>query len=209
MNQQAKLLRFLETGEVRRVGAKESSFVKTRLIVASNKPLEKMVANGEFREDLLYRIASQRILLTPLRERPADIVDLAKYFLEAERPRRNKNFTEDGLDTLKKYNWPGNVRELKRLCEQLSLTSPLPFIRGEDVATWIRPSANAKSSNISYTAIDFSKGLNTLVDEFEAHVIRTAFFQTKNVDETATMLQISRSNLYKKLGQYKIQEETP
>lgn len=208
LTQQAKLLRFLETGEVRRVGAKESTFVKTRVIVASNKPLDKMVAAGEFREDLLYRLASQRIQLPPLRERLSDIDELSQHFLAAERPRRNKSFTEDGLAALKKYNWPGNVRELKRMCEQLSLTSPLPFIREEDVNGWLKPAA-APVGAPSYTVIDFNKGLANLVDDFEAHVIRTAWQQTKNVDETASLLQISRSNLYKKLGQYKIQEETP
>ncbi len=206
LNQQAKLLRFLETGEVRKVGAKESTFVQTRVIAASNRSLEKMVAAGDFREDLLYRLASQRIQLPPLCERLEDIEELAKHFLSAERPRRNKSFTEDGLAMLKKYNWPGNVRELKRVCEQLSLTSPLPFIREEDVSAWLRPTT-APATNVSYTAIDFSKGLNILVDEFEAHVIRTAFLQTKNADETSTLLQISRSNLYKKLNQYKIQVE--
>ncbi|HWU43419.1 MAG TPA: sigma-54 dependent transcriptional regulator [Bdellovibrio sp.] len=203
---QAKILRFLETGEVRRVGSKESTFVQTRVIAASNKSLEKMVAAGEFREDLLYRLASQRIQLPPLRERLQDVDELGKHFLAAERPRRNKSFTEDGLEALKKYNWPGNVRELKRVCEQLSLTSPLPFIRGEDVNAWLKPAA-APAGAPSYTVIDFSKGLNQLVDEFEAHVIRTAWQQTKNVDETASLLQVSRSNLYKKLSQYKIQEE--
>ena len=206
--QQAKLLRFLETGEVRRVGAKESTFVKTRVIVASNKPLDKMVAAGEFREDLLYRLASQRVQLPPLRERLDDIDALGKHFLEAERPRRNKSFTDDGLEALKKYNWPGNVRELKRVCEQLSLTSPLPFIREEDVTAWLKPAASATGAP-SYTVIDFAKGLSTLVDEFEAHVIRTAYKQTKDVEKTAALLQVSRSNLYKKLSEYKIQEDTP
>ena len=206
--QQAKLLRFLETGEVRRVGAKESTFVKTRVIVASNKPLDKMVAAGEFREDLLYRLASQRVQLPPLRERLDDIDALGKHFLEAERPRRNKSFTDDGLEALKKYNWPGNVRELKRVCEQLSLTSPLPFIREEDVTAWLKPAASATGAP-SYTVIDFAKGLSTLVDEFEAHVIRTAYMQTKDVEKTAALLQVSRSNLYKKLSEYKIQEDTP
>lgn len=204
--QQAKLLRFLETGEVRRVGAKESSKVKTRVIAASNRPLTKMVAAGEFREDLLYRLASQKIELTPLRERLEDIDELAKHFLEAERPRRNKSFAEDGLSALKKYNWPGNVRELKRVCEQLSLTSPLPFIREVDVASWLRPVATPPGSP-SYTAIDFSKGLNTLVEEFEAHAIRTCLKQSRDIEEASRILQISRSNLYKKIKDYKIEEE--
>lgn len=206
LTQQAKLLRFLETGEVRKVGAKESINVKTRVIVASNKPLDKMVAAGEFREDLLYRLASQRIELTPLRDRLDDIDELAQHFLEKERPRRNKSFTDDGLAALKKYNWPGNVRELKRVCEQLSLTSPLPFIREEDVAAWLKPAATAVGAP-SYTVIDFSKGLNTLVEEFEGHVIRTCLKQTKEIEDAAKLLQISRSNLYKKIKDYKIDED--
>lgn len=206
LTQQAKLLRFLETGEVRKVGAKESTQVKTRVIVASNKSLEKMVAAGEFREDLLYRLASQRIELTPLRERLEDITELAKHFLDAERPRRNKSFTDDGIEALKKYNWPGNVRELKRVCEQLSLTSPLPFIRGEDVTAWLKPAATPTGAP-SYTVIDFNKGLNTLVEEFEAHVIRTCIKQASDIEDAARVLKVSRSNLYKKIKDYKIEEE--
>lgn len=206
LSQQAKLLRFLETGEVRRVGAKESTQVKTRVIAASNRSLEKMVAAGEFREDLLYRLASQRIELPPLRERLEDIDELAKHFLEAERPRRNKTIAEDGLAALKKYNWPGNVRELKRVCEQLSLTSPLPFIREEDVLNWLRPAATPTGAP-SYTAIDFSKGFNVLVEEFEAHIIRTCLKQAEDIESAAKALQISRSNLYKKIKDYKIEED--
>ncbi|WP_374030927.1 helix-turn-helix domain-containing protein [Bdellovibrio bacteriovorus] len=154
----------------------------------------------------MYRLASQRIQLTPLRDRLEDINELAAHFLDAERPRRNKSFTEDGLEALKKYNWPGNVRELKRVCEQLSLTSPLPFIRGEDVAAWLKPAATATSAP-SYTVIDFNKGLNTLVEEFEAHAIKTCLKQTKDIEEAARILQISRSSLYKKIKDYKIEEE--
>lgn len=207
LTQQAKLLRFLESGEVRRVGAKESTIVKVRVIAASNKPLEKMVAAGEFREDLLYRLASQRIHLTPLRERLDDIAELAQHFLASERPRRNKTFTDDGLTALKKYNWPGNVRELKRVCEQLSLVSPLPMVRDEDVSAWLKPAATATGAP-SYTVIDFNKGLATLVEEFETHVIRSCLKQTQDVEAAAGLLQVSRSNLYKKIKEYKIDEDS-
>lgn len=207
LTQQAKLLRFLETGEVRRVGAKESTNVKTRVIAASNRSLEKMVASGEFREDLLYRLSSQKIELTPLRQRLDDIDELATHFLNAERPRRNKTFAADGLSALKQYNWPGNVRELKRVCEQLSLTSPLPFIREVDVTSWLRPTT-AQVGAPSYTMIDFNKGLNALMEEFEAHLIRTCLKQTKDIEDAAKILQISRSNLYKKIKDHKLEEDT-
>jgi len=209
LTQQVKLLRFLESGEIRRVGSKESSHVKTRVIVASNKSLDKMVAAGEFREDLLYRLSSQKIKLPPLRERREDIDELAKHFLEAERPRRNKSFTDDGLSALQKYNWPGNVRELKRVCEQLSLTSPLPVIRAEDVTMWVTPSVASGGTAVpSYTIIDFDRGLNLLVEDFEAHVIRTCLKQVKDVEEAGKILKVSRSNLYKKIKDYKIDEES-
>jgi len=206
LSQQAKLLRFLESGEVRRVGAKESIHVKTRVIAASNRSLEKMVAEGTFREDLLYRLNSQHLRLPHLRERLDDIDELAKHFLAAERPRRNKSFSDDGIAALKKYNWPGNVRELKRVCEQLSLTSPLPFIREVDVATWLKPNTSLPQTP-SYTVIDFNKGLNLLVEEFEAHVLRSCLKQAEDIEQAAKILQISRSNLYKKIKDYKLDEE--
>ncbi|MNL45297.1 Limonene hydroxylase [compost metagenome] len=144
-----------------------------------------------------------------MRERREDIDELAKHFLEAERPRRNKSFTDDGLSALQKYNWPGNVRELKRVCEQLSLTSPLPVIRAEDVAMWVTPSVASGGAAVpSYTIIDFDRGLNLLVEDFEAHVIRTCLKQVKDVEEAGKILKVSRSNLYKKIKDYKIDEES-
>ena len=137
---QAKLLRFLETGEVRRVGAKESIHVKTRVIAASNRNLNTLVAEGKFREDLLWRLSGKKILLPPLRERPEDIDELAKHFLSLDKYRK-KEIVDDAMHVLRSYQWPGNVRELKRVCEQLLLSSPLPLVRKDDVLAVIRPSA--------------------------------------------------------------------
>lgn len=209
LSQQAKLLRFLESGEIRRVGAKESTIVKVRVIAASNRPLDKMVAQGQFREDLLYRLNSQRIQLPPLRERLEDIAELSAYFLEAERPRRNKTFEADGLQALQNYTWPGNVRELKRVCEQLSLTSPLPVIRGEDVEAWIHPRPAKSAGTLSTGEVDFQTGLTALMASYEASLIRTCLKQTTDIEEAARLLQISRSNLYKKIKEYQIEEESP
>jgi DNA-binding NtrC family response regulator len=203
LSQQVKLLRFLESGEVRKVGAKEVSHVETRVIVASNQPLKKLVGEGKFREDLYFRINAQRIDLPPLRERTEDIPELAKNFLDAERPRRNKEFTEDGFEALKNYAWPGNVRELRRVCEQIGLTAPLPFIRKEDVDALVHPQAAVKLGLGAST--DFSLGLNMLVESFEAEVIRQCMTNMKDVEEVSNLLKISRSNLYKKIKDYKIE----
>lgn len=209
LSQQVKLLRFLESGEVRRVGAKDSFFVQTRVLVAGNQSLKKLAAEGKFREDLYFRLCGQHLELPPLRERKEDIQELAKNFLELEKPRRNKQFTEDGFEALLNYDWPGNVRELKRVCEQLSLTSPLPFIRHEDVENLLniedRKTRTPGTAALS-EKMDFSKGWNTLVEEFEAGLIRACLRKYKDVEEASKVFKISRSNLYKKIKDYKIDE---
>lgn len=203
LSQQAKLLRFLESGEIRRVGAKESIRVQVRIIAATNQNLEILVKEGKFREDLLWRLNGKKLLLPPLRERIEDICELASHFIERERPRRNKTFAPDAIEALKLHTWPGNVRELRRLCEQISLHSPLPLIRREDVLKALPTSA---SSGVSTAAsIDLGRGLNDLLNEFEAHVIQTALSRESDIDKAALLLGISRSSLYKKIKDYNIE----
>ncbi|MFN8847982.1 MAG: sigma-54-dependent transcriptional regulator [Bdellovibrionales bacterium] len=195
---QAKLLRFLESGEIRPVGAKENRKVQTRVIVASNRSLLQMVKENKFREDLYFRMASTKIQLLPLRERSDDIPLLAQYFIENEKPRRNKKWEQDGLEALKKHNWPGNVRELKRLCEQLSLYSPLPIIRAEDVLQHL-PRSVATLENITW---DYTLGLEKMVQDFEAHAIQNFLKFEPDVEKAAMGLKVSKSNLYKKIKDY-------
>ena len=198
---QPKLLRFLESGEIRKVGGKDSFKVQTRIITASNRPLESMVKNSEFREDLYFRLASSRVKLTPLRERLEDLQELAQYFLNLQKPRHNKSWADDGLEALKKYNWPGNVRELKRVCEQLALTSPLPLLRAEDVKTWITRPTGSTSVN---SEVDYSLGLAKLVENYEMQIIQDYLKSEPDVEKAAVQLQISKSNLYKKIKDYSI-----
>jgi DNA-binding NtrC family response regulator len=191
--QQAKLLRFLESGELRRVGAKETLKVRCRVIAATNRPLQDLVEQGLFREDLMYRLGARRLPLPPLRERLEDLPELARHFLASERPRRNKEFTEDGLAKLALHGWPGNVRELKRVCEQLSLMAPLPLIRAEDVDPLLRPSSRDSGR------LDLKKGLAALVEDFERRVLTQTLKEAHDVEAAAQLLGISRSNLYKKI----------
>lgn len=197
---QVKLLRFLETGEIRRLGSKESTQVHVRVIAATNRNLNQLVNEGQFREDLLWRLAGKKIVLPPLRHRLEDIKELAEYFISKDRY-RHKELSEDALEALKDYHWPGNVRELKRVCEQLLITSPLPLIRREDVLSLLQTS----SSNYNAQALDLKLGLSTLLEQFEAHAIRTCLDQYPDMDETAKVLKVSRSSLYKKLRDYNIQ----
>ncbi len=197
---QAKLLRFLETGEVRRVGAKETIMVQTRVIAATNRNLNQMVSEGKFREDLLWRLSGKKILLPPLRDRPEDIPELVSHFISLDKFRR-KDVGDDAMQLLKEYPWPGNVRELKRVCEQLVLTAPLPVLRREDVLQVVHPPAQM-ASGVNY---DFAKGLADLVNEFEAQIIQKALTMHNEIDEVARLLKISRSSLYKKIKDHNIQ----
>jgi len=204
ITQQAKLLRFLENGEVRRVGAKDSIRVHVRVLAATNQNLEQMLRDGKFREDLMWRLNGRKLNLPPLRTRLEDISELVSFFLKNERPRRNKSIADDAIQALCHHSWPGNVRELKRVCEQLCLHSPLPVIRREDVDR-VLP-IQSRAGVASTGNIDLSQGLNKLMGDFEAEVIRQALVKVQNdVDQTAMLLQISRSNLYKKLKDYNIE----
>lgn len=198
---QAKLLRFLETGEVRRVGAKDSTFVQARVIAASNRNLKEMVKDGKFRDDLLWRLRGKTLSLPPLRERSEDLADLTRHFLSHDRARR-KTLGDDALEVLKEYPWPGNVRELKRVCEQLILTSPLPFIRREDVQRILQPPTEIASHP---AAVDWSRGLPQLVNDYEASLIKKALEAFRQIDEVSKILQISRSSLYKKIKDHGIE----
>jgi DNA-binding NtrC family response regulator len=202
ISQQAKLLRFLESGEVRRVGARDTIQVKVRIIAATNRNLEQMVKDGKFREDLLWRLNGRKLLLPPLRERPTDIQELTGFFLDRERPKRNKTLLPDAIETLMQHSWSGNVRELRRVVELLGLYSPLPIIRREDV---LRVLPTSTSIVAGHAEFDLSRGLNTILGEIEAEIIRQGLAKKSDVDEAAALLGISRSSLYKKMKDYNIE----
>lgn len=203
LSQQAKLLRFLENGEVRRVGAKDSVRVQVRVISATNQNLETLVKEGKFREDLLWRLNGRKVQLPPLRERLDDIGELARYFIDNERPKRNKTLSDDAIAALQEHHWPGNVRELKRVCEQLCLYAPLPVIRREDVLQVLPATTNP--GGLTPTAVNLEAGLNELMNAYEAELIRLALSRKNgDVDEAASLLKISRSSLYKKMKDYNI-----
>jgi len=204
LSQQSKLLRFLESGEIRRLGAKESTFVQTRIIAASNQPLQQLIAEKKFREDLYFRLSSQKIELKPLRERTADISPLAQFFTGKEKPRRNKDFDPDAFEVLQKYSWPGNVRELKRVCEQLVLTSPLPIIRAEDVKKFLSFTSENQPELMSEENVFQTMSLENFMNSQEKKFLELTLKKNKNIDQAAESLKISKSNLYKKIKDHGI-----
>ncbi len=124
---------------------------------------------------------------------------MVEFFLSQQKPKRNKTLSAEALAELKKYKWPGNVRELKRICEQLALTSPLPIIRDVDTKSILSPQTTLSTNNV-----DYSRGLSALVEDFEKQIISKCLYQLEDIDKTAELLKMSRSNIYKKIKDYQI-----
>jgi DNA-binding NtrC family response regulator len=136
---QVKLLRALESEEVKPVGAARPVRVDVRIVCATHRDLRALVAEGRFREDLYYRLRGAEVLLPPLRARPADLLPLAEEFLEAEAPRAR--FSPDARAALKAHSWPGNVRELKLVVRLAALLRDGSVVRGSDLRLDCAPPA--------------------------------------------------------------------
>ena len=141
LRMQALLLRFLENGEIQAVGSDQAqSRVDVRVVAATNRNLTDMVAAGQFREDLLYRLRVIHLHVPPLRERPEDVEVLTTYFVE--RAERSLNFTEDARRAFQRYRWPGNIRELMNVVEQLLWLSTTGTVEVENLPVSMRNSPN-------------------------------------------------------------------
>lgn len=193
---QAKLLRVLQNRTVTRVGDTRNIPVDIRLICATNVNLEKLVAEGRFREDLYYRINTMHLHLPALRERPEDIVPLAGIFLRqyAERYHRDvSGFSPEAEDALKSHPWNGNIRELRNCIEKAVILSENGVISVEDLQlpAGVRPQAE--------------DGRLETLEEAEERVIRSAMDKySGNLSMVAKALEISRPTLYSKLKKYGI-----
>jgi two-component system NtrC family response regulator len=131
---QAKLLRALQEREIERVGDERTIEVDVRVIAATNRPLPALIASGEFREDLFYRLNVVPVLVPPLRERRGDIPLLAKYFVDHFAGDARVVVTREAMDALERYRWPGNVRELENFCERVVLMRSRDTIDADAVA---------------------------------------------------------------------------
>jgi transcriptional regulator with PAS, ATPase and Fis domain len=141
LRMQALLLRFLENGEIQAVGSDQvQSRVDVRVVAATNRNLTDMVAAGQFREDLLYRLRVIHLHVPPLRERPEDVQALTTHFVE--RSERSLNFTEDARRAFQRYRWPGNVRELMNVVEQLLWLSTNGTVEVENLPVSMRGAPN-------------------------------------------------------------------
>lgn len=195
---QAKLLRVIETGEFIRVGDTKPRKVNIRIVTATNRNLQQEIEENRFREDLYYRIAVFTIKLPPLRERPADIEELSRAFLDLFSSRMGKNVQKiqpKALEILKKQPWKGNIRELKNiieraviLCNDNSLTVqqlPLKF-------------TNPSPDKNRLTTL-------SLANAEKEHIQNILQYTEGNKTQAAQLLQIALTTLYRKLSEYDIQ----
>ncbi len=201
---QTKVLRVLQDGEFERVGGSEIIRTDVRILAATNKDLKQMVTEGDFREDLYFRLHVVPLHLPPLRERGEDIVILAKHFLEffgTENNKKNLALSEDVLRKLKDYHWPGNIRELKNLIERLVLMSEEQMIGLESL-----PEEFLLSDFKVSAAFKNQKSLRDVRDRTEAEYISYCLEKfSGNISKTADQLQVDRTYLYKKIKKLGIQ----
>lgn len=195
---QAKLLRFVQEGEIFRVGGKDSIKVDIRLVCATNRELDQEVVRGNFREDLFYRINTIVISAPPLRRRKEDIPALVNHFLNQGSHsfiNRGKTIDEEAMKILVKYEWPGNIRELQNACERLQILSEGHMIMTNDLPDSIR------HPEVKDEGMTFDPAI-PLYDLEKRYILKALAHYGGNKTQAAQGLGITIKTLYNKLHEY-------
>jgi two-component system nitrogen regulation response regulator NtrX len=199
---QAKVLRALEEQVIERVGGREPVKVDVRVIAASNRDLQALIAQGGFREDLFYRLAVIPIEVPPLRARRDDIPMLVDHFVAlfcAANGKRTKTVSGEALAYFLAYEWPGNVRELRNMVERLVIMTAGDVIGPDDLPAPLRP------KDAAALGADGQRSLKEARDGFErAYILAELRAHDWNMTRTAERLGIERSHLYRKIKTYGI-----
>jgi len=200
---QAKLLRVLETHEIRRLGSTECRKVDVRVITATNRRLDELVEGKEFRQDLFHRLNKVVIQLPPLRERPEDIILLTRFFVDLFSKRFGKPMRGCSQRVQKlfaSHPWPGNVRELRNVIERAVILCDKDFIDLDNL-----PATHRDSPGIQWKRFSGRQTGRPTLKELEKDYISFLLEENKyNIRETARLLDINRSTLYEKLREYGI-----
>ncbi len=197
---QAKLLRVLESGEFLKVGDSKPTKINVRIIAATNRDLLNEIENGNFREDLYYRINIFNISLPPLRERIIDIEELAKYFLYKFSQKSGKKITaisSDYLEALKQHSWKGNIRELRNVIERSIILSDTSELNIDSLPSEFHQPDSNGSSGKTLSAFE-------LASAEKIHIQKVLNYTNGNKTKTAELLGIALTTLYRKLEEYKI-----
>ena len=202
LSTQVKLLRFLQDGEIRRVGENDPIHVDVRMLAATNQDLEKAIEENRFREDLYYRLNVIPIDMPPLRKRRDDIALLINYFLEKNHQQKKKkvdSVSPEAMKLLTGYDWPGNVRELENVIERAVILTNRNIIMPEDLPQSIR---EAKSKN---RTVEEDIEERTLDDLEKHYILKTLDRYSWNQKKASEVLGISTTTLWRKLKSYGIE----
>jgi len=203
LSAQAKVLRVLQEGEIQRVGSSQVIKVDTRIIAATHKNLEQLIAQGLFRDDLYYRLNVVPLTCPPLRERISDIPILIHHFNQKfaqELKFPLKKYQPEVLEWFSNYTFPGNIRELKNIMERIYILVDHADITMEDISLFTYPSENHFATHDIKQFWLETKSLSQKKEEFEKHYLQTQLqkFQN-NISKTAAALAMQQSNLSRKL----------
>lgn len=199
---QAKLLRFLDSGECQAVGEATTRKVNVRIIAATNADLNEKVKAGSFRQDLYYRLNVIPIQIPSLKERNEDIEALSSHFMRSfakEHGLQPASFSPKAMECLTGYSWPGNIRELRNFCERLSILRASKIIEPENLPHEIRNSGNQTKSTFTLP----EEGLS--LEKLEAELIRQALGKTHgNQSRSARLLGLTRDTLLYRMQKHGI-----
>lgn len=205
---QAKLLRVLQEGVVTRIGGSRAITVDVRVLAATNKDLRAEISAGRFREDLLYRLNVVEIHVPPLRERLGDVPALVRYFTErlgAQAGLTARKFDEAAVARLQRRSWPGNIRELRNAVERLLILAAGRLVTPADVERLLPPEEGGEVSILPAEPQTFETFKQDAERQFLAQKLRDHDW---NVSETARVLRMPRSNLYKKIERYGLKRDS-
>jgi transcriptional regulator with PAS, ATPase and Fis domain len=204
---QAKLLRMLEDRKIRRIGGEKEIRVDLRIVTATNRVVDDMLASGALREDFFYRINTFNIHVPPLRQRLDDIPLLAKYFLqqlEEKYSRGIDTFDSEAMAAMRRYPWPGNVRELQNVIERTYYLANPVAIRGTDFPTYVtaRPTTDHREE---WESLSYKEAKDMAIEEFEQeylvfHLERNDW----NISKTAEKCGIDRRTIHRLINRFEL-----
>ena len=199
LNTQTKLLRVFEERKVRKIGDDKLTPINVRIIMATNKSINKLVTKGDFREDLYYRINVLKLNIPPLRERKKDIPLLIEYFINKSSNKINKVITgisKKSEELLMQQYWPGNVRQLENIIERIVVNSNENYIKSDIVKKHLA------GFELNNKKINFSKGTipNKTLEELEKEIIKIVVEEEESKTAAANRLGIGRTTLWRKMN---------
>lgn len=198
---QVDLLRFIQEREFRRLGGKETIKVDIRIIAATNKNLEDMIAKGEFRDDLFYRLNVISIHVPPLRDRKEDIPILAEHFLDKfglDTGKKVDGFSEHVMKMFMTYDWPGNIRQLENTVEHALVVANESKITVKDLPPYVVAQKELEPGDMYHSLEDLEK----------RHIMAVLEKHKWNVKKSAQILGINRVTLYNKIKRYKLKQSS-